>query len=129
MLATRLLFWWTSAQTTWPASLPARPEWPSYQEEPSVALIRGTLPGLPTRRRRSTVIVQPLSLTWILTAAQMATFETFYTDTLREGAKVFDGLAHPRTGVAGRWRFAGAPQYDWLGPNGWRVTTPLELVP
>jgi hypothetical protein len=41
----------------------------------------------------------------------------------------FDGLAHPRTGATVNFRFAGEPDYQYLGPDAWRVTTPMEILP
>lgn len=130
MLATRLFFWWNTVPLTWPETLPTRPEWPSYKETPAVQTVRSNIEsGRPSMRRRSVAVAQPFTCHWLMTAAQQAAFETFYVSTLGEGAAAFDGLVHPRTGVAGIWRFTGPPQYDWLGPDCWRVTTPIELLP
>jgi hypothetical protein len=80
-------------------------------------------------RRRYTAGIRSFSCSWILTKAQVATLDTFYVTTLVGGAERFVGLSHPRTGAAAEFRFSAPPTYVYLGPDAWRVTTPLELLP
>ena len=115
---------------TWPGTLPTSPEGPNYQESPPNTLIRTQMDaGPPKVRQRFTSGVRPLSFTWMLTKAQVATLDTFYVTTLFGGSLSFDGLAHPRTLAATTFRFTAPPTYVYLGPDVWRATTPLEILP
>lgn len=115
---------------SWPGTLPTAPEGPDYQEQPPLVTIRTQMDaGPPKMRRKFTAGIRPFTFTWIMTKAQVATFDTFYNTTLAGGSLSFDSLNHPRTGAAATFRFAGQPSYAYLGPDAWRVTTPLEILP
>lgn len=115
---------------TWPITLPTAPEGPGYTEQPPATTIRTNMDaGPPKVRRRFTAGVRLFTFTWIMTKAQVAIFDTFYNTTLEGGSVSISGLAHPRTGAAATFRFAGQPSYVYLGPDAWRITTPMEILP
>lgn len=115
---------------TWPVSLPTAPEGPNYTEQPPKTRLETQMDaGPPKLRQRYTAGVRPLSMTWMLTKAQVAALDTFFTDTLAGGSLSFDGLAHPRTGAAVTFQFAQEPSYVYLGPDVWRATTALRVMP
>jgi len=115
---------------TWPLTLPTAPETPGYSETAPNTLIRTAMDaGPPKVRQRFTAGVRPITLSWLLTREQVNTLDLFYVSTLRGGSLFFDGLAHPRTGALVNFRFVAPPQYVALGPDVWRATTQMEIIP
>lgn len=115
---------------SWPGTLPTGPEWSSYQEtSPNVALRTPMDVGPPKVRRRSTAGIRPFTMTFLLTQAQVATLDTFYQTTLTGGTASFDSLTHPRTAAAATFRFVTPPQYQALGPNVYRASCQMEILP
>ena len=115
---------------TWPISLPTAPEGSGYTEQPPLVTIRTNMDaGPPKVRRRYTAGIRLFTFSWIMTKTQVAAFDTFFNTTCEGGALTFDGLNHPRTGSATIWRFTGQPSYVYLGPDAYRVTTSLEVLP
>ena len=115
---------------TWPLTLPAAPEGPGYTETLPNTLVRTAMDaGPPKVRQRYTAGVRPFSMTWMLTKAQVAILDTFYLSTLAGGSLSFDGLPQPRTQAAATFRFVEPPSYAYLGPDVWRATTKLEILP
>lgn len=115
---------------TWPGTLPTAPEGPGYTETVPNTVVRTSMDaGPPKVRQRFTAGVRPFAMSWMLTKAQVATLDTFYLTTLAGGSLSFDGLAHPRTQATATFRFIGPPTYAYLGPDVWRATTQLEIVP
>lgn len=115
--------------TVWPLSLPQAPLAERYQETLPNAILRSEMDQGPAKlRARTSAAVGLFRLSYILTRAQAETLETFYRATLGQGALAF-GFPHPRTGVAGSFRFRAPP--DILAVNGlyFRVDLQLEALP
>lgn len=113
----------------WPGTLPQAPDWSGYQEtSPNVAIRTQMDAGPPKLRRRFTAGIRPFSMQFLLTQAQVATLDTFYQTTLTGGTEAFD-WTHPRTGAAASFRFVSPPQYSALGPNVYRATCQMEVLP
>ena len=112
---------------TWPGSLPSSPQWGGGESRES-NVIRSQNAGPKKMRRRytATSIIHQWPIT--LTAAQVATLETFFRTTLSE-VGVFDGLNHPRSGAAMECRFRAAPAYSNIGPDAYRTVLQLEELP
>lgn len=108
---------------TWPSNLPVTLD--NYSETPPDRIIRSSMEVGPQKmRRRSSAQVRKVSLSLMLTDAQLVTLNTFY-DT--NDALAFDFI-DLRTNTAVRARFAGVPKYnkdDYL----WSVSVELEYLP
>lgn len=114
---------------SWPASLPPTPLAAGYADTPPDNVLRTQMDAGPAKlRRRTTAAVRPLVAPLLLTSAQVATLDTFYSSTLEDGALAFD-WTHPRTGAAISCRFLQPPAYG--DPNGdlFFVTCQLEVLP
>lgn len=116
---------------TWPPSLPplAAVDDRSYGESPPDVVLRSATDVGPAKlRRRTTAGVRPLTCTLPLTAAEVATLDTFYIATCAGGALAFDGV-HPRTGAAVTLRFTRPPRYTGDGNDNWTAAFALEVLP
>lgn len=106
---------------TWPASLPQRVLLDGYAEGAADNVLRfETDYGPPKRRRRSTREVRTFPAALVLTTAQVATLDTFYTSTLGQ-VDAFDWV-HPRTLAAASFKFEARPDIRPLGGGYWRAT-------
>ncbi len=113
---------------TWPASLPQAPLLRGYSEQGQGNTIRTQMDvGPPKRRRRYTAELVQYQMMVLLTEAQLATFETFYTSTLSHGADAFDWVDH-RAGTTLEYAFVGRPQYTPAGGGLWEVSFTLEAM-
>lgn len=115
----------------WPISLPQIPLRDGYREtEPDVVRRFETDEGPAKQRPRFTTGVRPFVLQIEMDIDQVATFDTFYRDTLRDGNIPF-AWKHPRTQVNTNFRFVGGqPQkVRPMGGRNWRVTMILEVMP
>ncbi|MBU1567721.1 MAG: hypothetical protein KJ630_19115 [Proteobacteria bacterium] len=114
---------------TWPATLPQVPLVNGYSEKPANNSIRSKMDVGPAKsRRRISAGVREHKASYLLTSAQLTTFETFYETTLLSGSEKFTWI-HPRTKVSGEWRIKALPEWSPLG-NGWYgLTLELELLP
>lgn len=78
----------------WPSTLP-KPALSSYSLEPQNAVLKTQMEAGPNRyRKRYTAVPMDIKSGFILNAAQMAIFTTFFRTTINFGADwfVFDGL-------------------------------------
>ena len=100
-----------------------------YSEKPPDNTLRTEMgTGPPKARRRSTAAPRPFKLRKYVTTSEIAILDTFYTDTLYDGALQFD-WQHPRTLSACSFRFTEQPSYEALGGTSWIVSLSLELMP
>jgi len=115
---------------TWDSSLPQSPSIRGFKEELPDLLIRSKMDtGSDKVRRRSTAQIRKLEMTFLMTKAQVATFETFFYTTTNGGADKFT-FTHPRTGVSSdKFRFDGTPSYSTLNGEYYRVAVKMELLP
>ncbi|MEO1035230.1 MAG: hypothetical protein AAFX44_06675 [Pseudomonadota bacterium] len=75
----------------WPVSLPQSPRNAGYGEQYQDNAIRETMAVGPFKsRRRSSIDVVDVSLSFVMTDAQLATFQTFFEDTLFAGTVAVD---------------------------------------
>lgn len=95
--------------SSWPSSLPQAPLVQGYSETFADNLLRTPMDKGPVKvRRRTTRGVKTFAITFRLTAAQAATFTTFFEDTLSDGALSFT-FTQPRTGTTLTVRFVSVP--------------------
>lgn len=99
-----------------------------YQESPPNTALRTEMEQGPAKvRNRTTAGVRKLQLFYLLTAAEVATLETFFLVEAAAGAATFS-FTHPRTSATESARFTEPPQYM---PNGtkYNVSVSLEILP
>lgn len=115
----------------WPAGISFIAQPSSYRESgPKGNVIRTDMENGPAKsRRRFTAAVRHISgNTDILTDAQVATFDTWFTDTIDDGALAFTAT-NPRTGATETYRFL--KEYDVLhiDDDKNRLALTLEKLP
>jgi hypothetical protein len=115
--------------TTWPNTLPVAPLLEDFHELPSETAIRTDMDTGPAKlRQRTTAAVSVLQVSYLLSKAQTATLDSFYTATLFGGTGAFT-TTHPRTGATVSCRFASPPEYAAVNGNYFKVTFTLEVLP
>lgn len=113
----------------WPGSLPAYVEQAGYNERlPDQTLETAMETGPGKTRQRFTTNVQPFGFVIKMTAAQYATFETFFRTTLAGGSLKFDWV-HPRTRVAATYQFRKPPPQMRVEGEACVVTMTMEMLP
>ena len=113
---------------SWPTTLPIYPKLRGYSESSETNVIRSPVDIGPAKlRSRYTTSVKIFSTSFLLTAAQFATFETFYETTIDYGALSFDWF-HPRTRAAATCRIKTVPTYTPQGRDFWVVAFELEII-
>lgn len=111
----------------WPGSLPQLPEY-GWAERKLENRIRSETDSGPAKvRRRFTRATRQLSLSMLLTQAQVATLDTFHTSTLKDGSLRFD-LVHPRTGLTNECRFTSPYEVTEIAEGLYRATIELEYL-
>lgn len=113
----------------WPNTLPAAPLVEGFHETPGQTAVRTQMEQGPAKvRRRTTAGVDSMSLLLLLSKAQVATLESFFSDTLAGGALGF-AYTHPRTGLSVTCRFTAPPQYTPTNGNYFKAALSLEVLP
>lgn len=118
----------------WPASLPPLGNIGAQVAADDSVLRSQMDAGPPTRRNRFTAITKSVSYTMTLTGAQVSTLDTFFHDTLRNGALAFDWI-DPRDDSAAIFAFKKPPEYTGrVGAAAtddriWGVSLSLEVQP
>lgn len=113
----------------WPEEIPGPLLAASGQPMPAT-LVSKPESALISRRRRYQNSVVTLSVSWCLGSAEMDSFETFFNDTLGNGAAQFLlELKYPYTGSVSPWvcRFLGGYEQEFLEGK-WMVKGRLELI-
>lgn len=114
---------------TWPTSLPQRPLADSYSEAAEPSTIRTAMEIGPAKmRRRYTSEIKLFTMEFLMSTAQVATFETFFVTTLAAGSLTFDWINH-RTDAAVIYRFTARPTIQPQAPGYWLVSAELEITP
>jgi hypothetical protein len=120
------------AVTPWPSNVPLAFLNNSYQESFASNLLRSDMDSGPAKvRRRTSAGVRPLEGQLLLSGAERAVIEAFFTNTLRSGALPFSAT-HPRTGASILLRFVEPPAYGDF-PTAteayYTVSLKLEVLP
>lgn len=84
-------------------------------------------------RRRFSAVPFYFQMTLAADDTELATFETFYADTVEQGSLPFD-FVDPRNGVTKSCRFAAAPSYSSRKGSGgvvtlWVISMLVEVLP
>jgi len=80
-------------------------------------------------RRRFTSGIEPVSGTMIMSAAQFATFSTFYNTTLLGGSLRFSWTRPPAHTVACEMRFTKPPEWTVIDPGKYEISLSFEILP
>lgn len=108
---------------TWPVDLPS-PSLSGYSESPPKMIIASSTDTGPGKvRLRTTAGVRPLQWSFILSAAQVTSLDTFFITTIKGGSLSFTHT-DPRTGTSGTYRMKG---YD-LARNGLKYSASVEIL-
>jgi len=113
----------------WPGALPQELLVNGYSQSFPDITIKSNVDAGPAKvRRRFTAGVEPISGTMIMTAAQLATFDTFFNTTLLGGSLRFSWTKPPVHTVACEMRFTEVP--SWTKVEGdYEVSLSLEVLP
>lgn len=113
----------------WPATLPQIPLRDGFVEtEPNLVRRTPMDEGPAKQRLQYTTGIRPFVLQVELDVDQVATFDTFYSDTLRDGTLPF-AWKHPRSQVNTTFRFAMEPQkIKGAKARNYRVLMALEVM-
>jgi hypothetical protein len=113
----------------WPATLPL--PFVDYAGANRNATISSTFEDGPiVRRSRFNKFYVPASVTWRLTEAQYAAFQTFFGITLGNGAAAFSlELRYPKNSALSTWmvRFVGGYSCEYL-EGIWSITARVDLI-
>lgn len=115
---------------TWPASLPQSPLQQGYEEGFKNTFIRSeSESGFAKRRRRFTTSPKKLNTSFLLTGAQVTTFESFFDTDLEGGALSFT-FTNPRTSGIVTVALVETPEpVTAVGPDDYILRLKLEILP
>ena len=111
-----------------PASLPQKPLMSGFSETMPNLVVRSQTDTGPAKVRvRATDGATSFDSQFRMTAAQLATFRTFFTTDLKAGTLAFD-WKHPITNASRAFRVIDAPK---IAPGGasWLVSLRIEMLP
>lgn len=101
----------------------------TFQEVPANNTLRSTMERGPAKVRKATTAnVYNIAFTVMLSTAQVATLQTFFTGDADYGATSFD-FTHPRTGATVTARFTQPPEYYDINGLYYRVNINMEILP
>lgn len=118
------------------------PDWPTgsfpfiddvnnYRETgPQDNVLRTPMDAGPDKTRRRFTAARSLlnGQTDVVTDAQVASFKTWFSNTIFDGAVSFTA-DHPRTGVSTDFRFAAPYEILYVGGDQNRIVMQLEVLP
>ena len=112
----------------WDASLP---QWFSVayaRKHGDTTVFHKTLSGRPMAYRINAVSIQAINAVFVMTAAQLSTFDTFWETTISGGSLPFQDLNHPETGVNTVWQPQSIPEITPHQGSGTIFDVSWELV-
>lgn len=115
---------------TWPSTLPRSFEGGGdYQEIPEMTVIRTTMDtGITKIRRRQTRGESKVNGAMLMTTAQVASFVTFFQETVKGGSIAFSGTLG-RLGIIQTYIFAEEPNIRHLGGDIYQIDMRLTVLP
>lgn len=115
---------------TWPGSLPQSFDGGGdYQETPEMTVLRTTMDtGITKMRRRQTRGEARVSGTMTMTTEQVASFVSFFQETIKGGSLAFTGSLG-RLGTLSTYIFAENPAIQHLGGRIYQVNLRLTVLP
>jgi hypothetical protein len=120
-----------AAAYTWPTTLPQVPQ-RGYSEQGGVNIIRSQTDTGPAKQRRRAASANKLSVSFLMTTAQVATFEDFVINSLKGVSRFY--FKHPRLLTTQEVRIVpsgSGDEYtvDYHVPGYWMVKFNLEILP
>jgi hypothetical protein len=120
-----------AASYTWPAGLPQSPR-PDFSESIGTLILRTEMDAGPAKQRRRGQRPDTLSVSFVMTTAQVATLRTFVDDTIKGTARFY--FPHPRTETNIEARLVPTQEGElfttqWLAPGYWGVAMTIEALP
>jgi len=113
---------------TYPASLPQK-HFRGVTEERQTATLRSQMDtGAPKVRKQFTAAVRNIDIPMVFTAAQRATFDTFFITTLNEGASSFTWVDPVDDSTNITYRFKKPPKMTKVAGE-WKCVFNLEVLP
>ena len=111
-----------------PATLPA-PLIDGYSGTQDQAFIRTDMEaGSQRQRQRFSAANTQMSISWLFTAAQMATFKTFFDTTINRGSDWFTYTLDLGAGdISYDARFTQPYQFSYVEGDNWRVSGNIEV--
>ncbi len=114
--------------STFPSTLPA-PSLPGYSGSQSETFIRTNMAaGAPRQRQQYTATLENMTFSFLLTAAQMATFRGFWKNTINGGTDWFTMMLDIGNGMTTYdVRFTKSYQYTIIQNQNWQVSCTAEV--
>ena len=113
---------------TWPVSLPP-PLVSGFSEQQPENVIRTSMDAGPAKlRRRTTANVGKISVSYLLSSAELDTLINFFKTDVSYGALPFT-FTHPRSAAALSCRFAQPFNYSTPDGKNYSVTVQMEVMP
>ncbi len=115
----------------WPTDLPQSPQ-KDFQETIGINIIRSNMNSGPAKQRVRSRRPSQLNLSFIMTAAQTDSLQSFILNTLK-GTKRFD-FPHPRTGTSVECRVVPMSEGEFYtlqykAPGYYQVNLKFEIMP
>lgn len=115
----------------WPIDLPQTPQ-KGFSETGGALIVRTPMDGGPAKMRRRGNLPSKLTVSFIMTTAQVAVLENFVTNTTKGTAR-FEFL-HPRTQQTVEVRMVPQNEGDlytvtYLAPDYWTINSSFEILP
>lgn len=110
---------------TWPSTLPQSPLIDGYKETPRPNSIEADLEGWKVTRPQFGANPTQASVSLMMTAAQLATFKTFYNTTINYGNDQFVWKL-PTSSVNQNFKFRGQPTWNFTGTK-WQVSMEFDV--
>lgn len=120
-----------AAAYTWPVALPQVPQ-RGYSEQGGVNIIRTQTDTGPAKQRRRAASGSKMSVSFLMTSAQVVIFEDFVLNSLKGVARFY--FTHPRLLTQQEVRIVptgNSEEYtiDYHAPGYWMVKLTLEILP
>lgn len=121
-----------TASYTWPVGLPQDPLYGSFNESFGYNYLISQMDAGPAKMRRRSSKANQMSMTFMMTTAQVATLKTFVDSTISGVARFY--FTHPRTGSQIEVRIVpsndgGLYSINQAGPGYWNIGITLEELP
>lgn len=115
----------------WPVSLPQSPQ-KGFSETGGALIVRTPMDAGPAKMRRRGKSVAKLTLSFIMTSAQVEALEDFVDNSIKGTARF--GFPHPRKGTVEEVRIVPSGDGDlytltYLAPGYWTVNMAFEVLP
>lgn len=121
-----------AASYTWPGTLPQEPLYGSFSESYGYNYLISNMDSGPSKVRRRSTKANQMSMTFMMTTAQVATLKTFVDSTILGVARFY--FTHPRTASQIEARLVPTGDgslysVQQAAPGYWNVSMTMEEMP